>query len=113
MSRGILVRTPVSKGRYTITAATAGTHILTSAWKELVSSMEKACDAVEILNSTGRVLLIGVGAAASEVEQNWYLMPSSEPHLVPLTLSKGDRISAKAVGADADETSQIVFNFYG
>lgn len=113
MSMRAHLRNPVAKHRFEVVAATAGTHILTSAWLEVITAMGAAADAFEVLNTTGRVLMLATGASGSELAIPYYVMPSAEPHLVPWNIAKGTRISAKAVDADADETSQLVFNFFG
>lgn len=113
MSRGILVRNPVAKHRHEVVTATAGTHITSAAWTEIITSLAAPVDAIEILNSTGSVLKIATGAAASEVELPFYILPSSEPHLIPFNIAKSTRISAKAVDSDVTTDSQLVFNFYG
>jgi len=110
MSRGLLARNPVAKHRFDVTSPAA---ITTSAWTVIISSMATASDAFEVLNTTGSVLKIATGNTGSEVEIPYYILPSSEPHLVPWNISKGSQISAKAVDADAADATQLVFNFFG
>lgn len=111
--RTLLARRPVSKERYVITNGSAGTYVGTGSWVTLIAAVSTACDAFEYLNTTGRLLKLAIGSAGNEVEIPHYIMPSQEPHVVPYPLTKGVRISAKAVDSQADDTSQLVFNFYG
>jgi hypothetical protein len=112
--RGVLVRNPVGKTLYQVDAATVGTHILDSAWKEIEDSLPAACDAMEILNTTGGLMKMAVGAAGLEIEFPFYIMPSVEPHIIPVNLSKGDRITVKAVeSTDITDTGDLAINWFG
>jgi hypothetical protein len=109
MSRAKL-RNPVAKHRFDVTAPAA---ITTAAWTVIITAMDAASDAFEVLNTTGSVLKIATGEPGSEVEIPCYILPSSEPHLVPWNIAKGSKISARAVDSDAADITQLVFNFYG
>lgn len=114
MSRGLLARNPVGKSLYSVVAATVGTHITNSAWVEIEDSLPAPCDALEILNTTGAILLLGLGALGSEVETPFYILPGSEPHIIPYNISKGTRLSVKVVGSvSATQDGEIAINFFG
>jgi len=114
MSRGLLARNPVGKSLYSVVAATVGTHITSSAWVEIEDSLPAPCDALEILNTTGALLKVAIGAAASEVETPFYIMPGSEPHIIPYNIAKGSRISVKVAGSvDATQDGDIAINWFG
>ena len=114
MSRGILARNPVGKTLYQVVTGTVGTHILDSAWKEIEDSLPIACDAMEILNTTGGLMKMALGASGEEVEFPFYIMPSSEPHIIPINLSKGARITVRAVEAgDITDTGDLAINWFG
>lgn len=114
MSRGILARNPVGKSLYQVVAATPATHITSAAWVEIEDSLPAPCDAMEILNTTGALLLLAIGALGSEIEKPFYIMPSAEPHIIPYNISKGSRISVKVVGSvDATQDGDLAINWFG
>jgi hypothetical protein len=115
MSRSLLAHKPSTKVRHAIVNATGSTHIETGGWTEIISALGASACAIEILNTTGQVLVLAVGAAGEEVELPFYVMPSVEPKLFPVeNISRGARLSMKAIDAEADgDNTQVLINFYG
>ncbi len=113
MSRGILVRNPVGKLLYTVVSATPATAISTTAYTEITAATPVAFDALEVYNSTGALLILATGAVGSEVDMPMYLMPGSQPHIIPLNKRKGTRLSVKAVDVAASDDGYIAVNLYG
>lgn len=112
--RGMLARNPVGKSLYQVVAATVGTHITNAAWVEIEDSLPAPCDALEILNTTGALLLLATGANGSEVEAPFYIMPGSEPHIIPYNIAKGTRLSVKVVGSvSATTDGDLAINWFG
>lgn len=115
--RGLLVRKPVHKHRHSY--ATAGAYesagnVSTSAWTEITASLDQPASAVEIFDSSGRILKISIGTAGNEStnEVPYYIIPGGSGILLPIEFGRTARISVKAVDAAAT-TGSLVFNFFG
>jgi hypothetical protein len=106
----LLARTPVHKFRHSYVA----TNVTTAAWVEVISSLPQPVSAVEIYDSSGKIIKLSIGASGEEDanELDYYITPGGSGILLPLEFSKGARISAKAVDDDADVGS-LIFNFFG
>lgn len=116
MSRSLTARYPVGKHLHEVVAATSGTHITTAAWVEVISSLAAPISGLMILNTTGKLIKMSVGAIGEEDENEvrFYIMPAAEPQVLAFDgIKKGARISLRAVDADATDDSQIVFNLFG
>lgn len=114
MTRNLLAQKATTKVRHVVDPLTASTHILTTDWTEIIASLGASACAIEILNTTGRVLVLATGALGEETELSFYIMPSVEPKLFPVdNIARGARLSLKAIDGDADETSQVIINLYG
>lgn len=88
--------------------------ITTAAWTELVASLEKGATAIEIFNPSGSTMQFSNGAAGEEDanELPYTILPGGSALLLAIPLSKGMRLSAKAL--DNDATSNLfVMNFFG
>jgi hypothetical protein len=87
------------------------TNVTTSAWVELLSTVGiTAVREIEIFDSSGETLEIGVGAVGSEVS-NSYIFPGGNGR-IPLQIEENKRISVRAVSATAN-SGELVINFYG
>lgn len=87
------------------------TNVTTGAWVELLSSIGAAdIKEIEIFDSSGETLELGVGAAASEVSKI-YVIPGGNGR-IPLQILAGERLAIQAVSATAD-SGEIVINLYG
>jgi hypothetical protein len=108
MSR-MLARKPIYKFRHSIST----TNITLAAWVQVLASMPVAVGAMEIFNSSGQILKLSLGAAGVEdaSEINYYVLPNGSPILIPIEVSKGKRLSAKAVDGNA-AVGDLIFNFF-
>jgi len=95
----------VIRNDYTSTAVT------TSAYVTLSASFPQDCLAYMYFDSSSRTLKLAVGAAGSEVDLPQYILPGGQDSPVPIHITKGQRLSIKAVDATAN-TGQLVMNFY-
>lgn len=92
----------------------ATTNVLTSAWIELITSVAQPASAVEIFDSSGRILKLAKAASGQEDdnELKYYIIPGGSSIFLPLEFSKGSRIAIRAVDDDATVGS-LVINFFG
>jgi hypothetical protein len=88
----------------------ASVNVTTAAYVELVSSLSAAAKALHIFDSSGRTLVLAVGAAASEVDQI-FIVPGGND-FIPLAIAAGSRISIKAVSANAT-SGELNISFLG
>ncbi len=95
---------PVAFVRYDYTVP-----VTTAAYTQIVASTAVATKSLQLFDSSGKVLVVAFGAAASEVDQ-FYIMPGGNGN-VPCEIPAGTRISIKAVDANAT-SGQLVINFY-
>lgn len=87
------------------------TNVTTGAWVELLASVGAvAVKEIEIFDSSGETLELGVGAAASEVSKA-YVVPGGNGR-IPLQITAGTRLAIQAVSATAN-SGEIVINLYG
>jgi hypothetical protein len=86
------------------------TNVTTSAYVELDSSLNGSVRALDVFDSSGRVLLLAIGAAGSEIDQ-LMIPPGGLSGLVHFYAEKGNRLSIKAVDASAT-SGQLVINLY-
>lgn len=68
-------------------------------YEEINAAIPDDIDLLEIFDSSGETLLIGLGAAASEVDE-FYIMPGGNGK-VYLRIASGTRVAVKAVSNDA------------
>lgn len=76
------------------------TNITTAAYVQLDDSLDHTPSFVEIFNSTGSILVLAVGQAGLEQDLSFYIFPGGNGK-IGLILSKGMRISVKAVDVNA------------
>jgi hypothetical protein len=98
-------RTAVDTARHSYSS----TPVNTTNWQQLIASTSGAIRRVEIFDSSGQTLELGVGAPGSEVRQ--ILIFPGGNGVVPLTIASGARVSVRAVSATANE-GEISINFY-
>lgn len=87
----------------------SSTNVTTSAWVQLIASTTNPATAVEIFDSSGQTLQIGIGAAGLEVAQ-FYVFPGGNGLIIE-GIPKSSRVSIKAVSATAN-TGEIDINLY-
>lgn len=93
-----------SRNDYTSTSVTTG------AWVQLVASLGADVTELEIFDSSGQTLELGIGAAASE-SRLVLVFPGGNGR-IPVAIASGARISIRAVSATAN-AGEIDINFYG
>jgi peptidoglycan hydrolase CwlO-like protein len=98
-------RTAVDTARHSYSS----TPVNTTNWQQLLASTSGAIRRVEIFDSSGQTLELGVGAPGSEVRQ--ILVFPGGNGIVPLSIASGARVSIRAVSATANE-GEISINFY-
>lgn len=85
------------------------TNVTTSAFVQLVASTTLAANMIEIFDSSGQAMIIGVGASGSEVVQ-LYTLPGGNGQ-TPLKIPAGSRVAIKALTASAT-SGYLIINFY-
>ena len=87
----------------------SSTNVTTSAWVQLVAVTANPTTSLEIFDSSGQTLQLGVGASGSEVGQ-LYIYPGGNGVILE-GIAKGSRVSIKAVSGTAN-SGEIDINFY-
>jgi len=78
-------------------------------WAQIEDALPDNAEAVEIYDSSGSTLELGVGPSSAEVGI-LYIPPTGNGR-IPLTLNKGMRLAIRAVDAAAT-TGDFIINFY-
>lgn len=89
---------PYRNGTY-FQNAYASTNVTTAAWVQMVASLSVESAGVYIFDSSGQTLLLGVGAAGSEVVYS--IVEPGGNGFIPLFIRKGSRVSLKALSGTA------------
>lgn len=84
------------------------TNITTSAYVQLVASTTSTTNYLDIFDSSGQAMIIGVGGSGSEVIQG-YVPPGGDQ--IPLSIPAGSRVSYKALTANAT-SGYLTMSFY-
>lgn len=108
-----LVATGSTAVSYVDSAVTnyGGTPVTTGAWVQIIAALPSAASGVEIFDSSGEILELGVGAAAAEARV-WVIQPGGNGR-VPLTFASGARISLRAISANATTAGTYnILNFF-
>jgi len=103
----------IVKGKTVVTTvrnAYASVSVTTGTWVQLVASTGAAVTEMEIFDSSGQTLEIGIGAAASE--SRLVLLPPGGNGRIPAAIANGIRVAIRAVSATAS-VGELVINFYG
>lgn len=85
-------------------------NVTSGAWVQLVASLSAAVTEIEIFDSSGQTLELGIGAAAAETRLI-IVFPGGNGR-VPVSVASATRISIRAISATAD-SGEIDINFYG
>lgn len=88
----------------------SSSNVTTAAWSELIASMPADVISLEIFDSSGQTLKLGVGSSGSEVDL--VLVFPGGNGMIPLEILAGARLAIKAVSANATE-GEICINLYG
>lgn len=91
-------------------AATEGTLATTSAWVEIEDSLPASVSRIQIYESSGQIVQMGIGPSGSETGI-YYIMPNTVA-TIPFKLDEGMRLAIKAVDADAS-VGDLIINFFG
>lgn len=83
----------------TVRNAYASTNVGTSAWVQLVAALSGSVTQVDIFDSSGQTLELGVGPSGSETVKG-YVIPGGNGS-TPISYSQGDRVSIKALSGTA------------
>jgi hypothetical protein len=86
------------------------TSVTTAAYVQLVASVASSVKEIEIFDSSGESLVLALGASGSESDKV-YVFPGGNGR-IPLQMSVGQRLSIKAVSANAT-SGELLINFYG
>lgn len=87
-----------------------GSNVTTGGWTEVVASTSAQVSSIEIFDSSGSVLALGVGSAGNEVTQ-LYILPGGNG-LLNLLVPSGSRISLKAISANPANGTENDINLY-
>lgn len=88
-----------------------GTTITSGAYVQLTASLSAACSAIEVQNTSTKIIQIAVGGSGAEVVK-YVIAPGVNSVIIPIEIKKASRLTAKAVTADAT-TGALVINFLG
>lgn len=87
-----------------------GTNVTTSAYVTLDSALNQDTRSIEIFDSSGRTLVLAKGAAGSEIDLPFYIVPGGNANVVDVGLIPlGTRLSIKAIDATAS-TGVLILN---
>lgn len=86
------------------------TPVTSATWVQLIASTTADISELEIFDSSGQVLEIGVGPALSEVSKN-YIIPGGNGRIT-VDIPAGSRVAIKAVTATANVGLSVI-NYYG
>lgn len=101
-----LGRSPVTTNRKDYSGGSVGT----STWVQLVAALSAQVNEVEIFDSSGQTMELGVGGVGSEVRQI-IIFPGGNGR-VPLKIASGSRVSIRAISGTASGGENDI-NFYG
>lgn len=87
----------------------SSTNVTTGAWVQLVASLSSYVSELEIFDSSGQTLKIGVGGAGSEVTK-LIILPGGNGR-VSLNIPSGSRVSIRAISGTANAGEGDI-NFY-
>jgi hypothetical protein len=77
----------------------ASTNVSRAAYTTLIESTEISCSRLQILDTSGKILKLAIGAAGSEVD--FCSVPLSGSIVIPYYIPAGTRIAIEAIDADA------------
>lgn len=88
----------------------SSTNVTTGAWVELDSALNQSCNVIEIFDSSGNTMELGIGPAGSESSIPMYIVPGGNGR-IRYRLDKGARLAVKAVNATSN-SGELVLNLY-
>lgn len=105
--RNLLSRKPVATETHNYATGSA----TTSAWRTIITLTSEPASAVEIFDSSGRILEIATGDIGSEVTMPYTIIPGGSSVILPLEFKHSVRVAVKAVDEEAS-TGYLVMNFF-
>lgn len=87
-----------------------GTPVTTAAWVQLIASTPADISEVEIFDSSGQTLELGIGPGGSEVS-NIYIIPGGNGRQT-VVIPSGSRVAIRAVSGNAS-VGESTINYYG
>lgn len=80
-------------------------------WTQLIASTAAAAQGLFVFDSSGRILELGVGAAASE-SRVLIIQPGGQSGYVPLGIAAGSRLAVRALDSAAS-TGNLIISLLG
>ncbi len=108
MRGALAIRAPLQ----TASLDMAGANITTGAYVELIHALTAGVSAVEIFNPSPATMKIALGAAGSEVDLPYHIIPGGSAFLIPIPAGNKQRISLKAVDQTAN-SGLFTINCFG
>ncbi len=102
----------VAMGKSTITTVRnlyTSQLVTTGSWVPLVASLSSHITEIEVFDSSGQTMELGLGASTAEVRL--LLLPPGGNGKVPVAISSGARVSIRAVSGNAT-VGEVDLNFY-
>jgi hypothetical protein len=84
-----------------------GTPVTTSGWVELIAATSDDINAITLFDSSGQILELGFGAAASETRA-LLIPPGGLDGVIPLFIPSGTRVSVQAISATANAGNLVI-----
>ena len=108
MSFRLIAKNPIA----TSTLNLANMNVTTSGWVQLIASLPKACNAIEINNPTTSTFQISTGASTKESGSIIPYTMAPGASTIVAEIPKGTRISVQAVDATMN-SGQLTLNYFG
>lgn len=87
-----------------------GTDVTAAAYTEIEDALTHAVSHIQVYNGSAQVLILAIGAAASEVDQLY--LPIGLSGMIPISLAKGARLAVKSTVATAN-SGRLAINLFG
>ena len=87
------------------------TNVTTGSWVQLVSSLPNFVRKVQVFDSSGQVMRLGLGATTSAVAMPWVIMPGGQSDMIPMMAAAGQSLDIEAVSGTAN-AGEIDLNLY-
>lgn len=98
---------PGSVIRYTY----SGSTVTTSAWTQLSASLPNVVRAVQIFDSSGQTMQLGLGPSGSEIAMPWYIYPGGQNDMIPMVAGPYNRLVIRAISGNATQ-GELDLNLY-
>lgn len=98
-----------ARGIAPVTNLYSSTNVTTGAWVEIIASTAAEVTSIYVSDTSGSFMILGTGAAASEVAQI-YLAPGFSG-FIPLRIAASTRVALKALDSDATTGRFIMSGF--